>query len=175
MLQCGGANCSVMVVPANNARCAVISTRRPGKDSSPLARSSMVDERSGRCRSRAWRALNQPTRTISAKPRASLRSDLFGRTDRTAWACRASRQTTGRPSANNVWVSHTDVGPLSRPTRTTSRACLRIRRAMALGSDATLPSKTHVPCWFRTQTKAVQRYGIARTSSRLSMPARAAR
>src|ERR1700709_1262108 len=56
----------------------------------------------------------------------SLRSDLLGRTDRTACACRASTQTTGRPWASNVCVSHTDVGPLSRPTRTTFGACLRI-------------------------------------------------
>ena len=61
-------------------------------------------------------------------------------------------KTTGRPSADNAWVSHTDVGPLSRPTRTTLGACLRIRRAMALGSDATLPSKTHVPFWLRRHT-----------------------
>jgi len=40
MLQCSGANCSVMAVPADNARCAVIVTLRPGRDSSPLTRSS---------------------------------------------------------------------------------------------------------------------------------------
>src|ERR1700751_3883046 len=43
--------------------------------------------------------LNPPTRTISANPRASLRSDLLGLTDRTAFAWRASRQASGRPSA----------------------------------------------------------------------------
>ena len=36
MLQCSGANCSVMVMPANNTRYAVISTHRPGKDSPRL-------------------------------------------------------------------------------------------------------------------------------------------
>jgi hypothetical protein len=36
MLQCSGTNCSAMAVPANNARCAVISTRRPGGDSPRL-------------------------------------------------------------------------------------------------------------------------------------------
>jgi hypothetical protein len=47
-------------------------------------------------------ALNQPTRIISANPRASPRSDLLSCTDNTACACRASRQTTGRPSAVSV-------------------------------------------------------------------------
>ena len=86
-------------------------------------------------------ALNQPTRTISASPRASPRSDLLGRTDNTAWACRASRQTTGRPSAFKAWVSQTEVGPLSRPTRARSGARFLITLTMAAGSDATLPSK----------------------------------
>ena len=79
------------------------------------------------------------------------------RDDRTACACRASRQTSGRPSANNACVSHTEVGPLSGPTRTTLDARLRIRRLIALGSDATLPSKTTVPIWFRIQTLVLER------------------
>ena len=57
MLQCSGANCSVMVVPATNARCAVVSTRRPGKDSPRLRRARMVDERSG------YRGLLRPVRS----------------------------------------------------------------------------------------------------------------
>ena len=58
----------------------------------------------------------------------------------------------GKALSRYAWVSHTDVGPLSRPTRTTLGVCLRIRRAMALGSDVTLPSKTHVPFWLRRHT-----------------------
>jgi hypothetical protein len=38
----------------------------------------------------------KPTRTSSASPRASFWSLLLMRTDRAAWACRASMQTTGR-------------------------------------------------------------------------------
>ncbi|MGO9849906.1 MAG: hypothetical protein ACLPKT_25895, partial [Methylocella sp.] len=45
----------------------------------------------------------------------------------------------------SAWVSHTEVGPLSRPTRTTPGARLRIKRAIGAGSDATFPSKIRVP------------------------------
>jgi hypothetical protein len=82
----------------------------------------------------------------------SPRSVLLGRTDNTAWACRASRQTTGKPSAVRAWVSQTNVGPLSRPTRTRSGARFLISLTMAAGSDATLPSKTRVPFRSRMQT-----------------------
>src|SRR5437762_14328204 len=59
--------------------------------------------------------LNLPVpaiRTISARPRASLRSDLEGRTDRAAWAWRASMQSTGSPAAFKECHRHGDVGPL---------------------------------------------------------------
>ena len=42
--------------------------------------------------------------------------------------------------------------PLSRPTRTRSGARFLISLTMAVGSDATLPSKTRVPSWSRMQT-----------------------
>jgi hypothetical protein len=59
--------------------------------------------------------------------------DLLGRTDNTAWACRA----TGRLSAFSAWVSHTVIEPLSRPTRAASGARFLISRAMAMSSGAT--------------------------------------
>src|SRR5262249_1404843 len=50
----------------------------------------------------ACTARYQPIRSMSAKPRASLRSEFVGRIDKAAWACRASMHTTGSPAEVNT-------------------------------------------------------------------------
>src|SRR4030081_1821259 len=94
----------------------------------------------------------QPIRIISARPRASLRSDLEGRTDRAAWAWRGSMQNTGSPAALKECHSHGDVGPLSNPTLAARGAWVCMKAIKAAGSDGTSASIKTRPETFRTQT-----------------------
>jgi hypothetical protein len=57
--------------------------------------------------------LLQPTHThhLGEPPRVIT----IGRTERAAWAWRASMQITGRPAAFNACQSHVDVGPSGAP------------------------------------------------------------
>ena len=64
-----------------------------------------------------------PLRSISARPRASLRSDLIGRVESAALACRASISTTGRSAFFNAWHSQGEVAPVSKPTRVACAPC----------------------------------------------------
>src|SRR5215212_4785350 len=95
----------------------------------------------------------QPVRTICARPRASLRSDLFSCKASAALACRASRQTTGRPAFLSSCQCQADMGPLSRPMRTTSGALARTVAAIASGVEAHLPCQSVLPLPSTTQTE----------------------
>src|SRR5215212_7073880 len=95
----------------------------------------------------------QPVRTICARPRASLRSDLFSCRASAALACRASRQTTGRSSFRSSCQCQADKGPLSRPMRTASGALVRMVAAIASGVEAHLPSQITLPPPSTTQTE----------------------
>src|SRR3954447_11289480 len=95
----------------------------------------------------------QPVRTICARPRASLRSDLFSCRASAALACRASRQTTGRPSLCSSCQCQADKGPLSRPMRTTSGARVRMVAAIASGVEVHFPSQITLPPPSTTQTE----------------------
>jgi hypothetical protein len=83
---------------------------------------------------------------------ASPGSDLLRRIDTTARACRASRHHRKSLSAVKAWVSHAEVAPLSRPTRTTSGARFQINRARTAGSVATFPSNKCAPWSLRMHT-----------------------
>src|SRR5512144_2919742 len=84
-----------------------------------------------------WRY--QPVRTIWASPSASLASVLLSRNDKAALAWRASRQTTGRPSAFSACQCQVDSSPLSRPILVTAGALRARTAAMLSGVDAHLP------------------------------------
>src|SRR6188472_92001 len=77
----------------------------------------------------------------------------MGRTERAAWAWRASMQITGRPAAFNACQSHVDVGPLSRPILDACGARVRMNEIRAPGSDGTSASVTTCPQLFKTQTE----------------------
>src|SRR6516225_893627 len=77
----------------------------------------------------------------------------MGRTERAAWAWRASMQITGRPAAFNACQSHVDVGPLSRPILDACGARARMKEIRAPGSDGTSASVTTRPKLFKTQTE----------------------
>src|SRR5512135_3244431 len=96
-----------------------------------------------------WRY--QPVRTICASPSASLASVLLSRNDKAPLTWRASRQTTGRPSALSACQCQVDSSPLSRPIRVAPGA-LRVRTAAVLsGVDAHLPCHRVVPVCSTTQ------------------------
>ena len=73
------------------------------------------------------------TLTICAIPRESLRSLLFTIADSTAWNCRVSAQTTGRPASARPSWSHCDNGPASRQIRATWKVQLGEERHQGVG------------------------------------------
>lgn len=68
-----------------------------------------------------------------------------------AFACRASRQITGRRIPRRLCVSQFDIRPVSRPTRTSAEACLRNASRIAFGVEAHMSRQTTAPSASRTQ------------------------
>jgi len=81
----------------------------------------------------------RPIRTRWARPRAAVSSLLVIRTERAAWAWRASMQTPGRPIRRSACHSQRDMAPVSKPTRQARGAFLPGSAAKAPGSEATRP------------------------------------
>ena len=67
-----------------------------------------------------------------------------GRKASAALTCRASRQTTGRPSFRSSCQCQADKGPLSRPMRTASGALVRMVAAIASGVEVPLALPDHL-------------------------------
>jgi hypothetical protein len=61
-------------------------------------------------------------------------------------------QMTGNPNFFSSVQSHVDVAPLSKPMRITCGAFATMKSAIALGSDATIPSRLILPAWSTTHT-----------------------
>src|SRR4029077_10848407 len=104
------------------------------------------------CRETLDLNLSVPTHPHHLGKAVRMRSDLEGRTDRAAWAWRASMQTTGSPAAFRECHSHGDVGPLSNPTLAARGAWVWTKAIKAAGSDGTSASIKTRPETFRTQT-----------------------
>jgi hypothetical protein len=96
---------------------------------------------------------NQPVRTICARPRASLASDLLTLSESAALAWRASRQTTGTPSPLSACQCQVESEPVSRPTRTAPGARAATVAAIASGVDAQRPCQQVLPAPSITQTE----------------------